>query len=104
MIAKKGKAHNIGEKITIPAIKEVIGTVMKNQFWKNAIKWQYSAKKNSWNSRWCGKTLVSELQDSKLSLQLDESTSGRSNLLMAYVRYYNQSQKNIIDKLTKINK
>ena len=43
------------------------------------------------------KTLTSEFQDCKLSLQLDESTVGSCNLLMAYVRYYSQSQKNIID-------
>ena len=29
MIAKKGKAHTIGEELIIPAIKEVIETVMK---------------------------------------------------------------------------
>ena len=29
MIAKKGKAHTIGEEIIIPAVKEVIETVMK---------------------------------------------------------------------------
>ena len=44
------------------------------------------------------KTLASELRDSKLSLQLDESTFGSSNLLMAYVRYYSQSQKDIMDE------
>ncbi|XP_066946097.1 protein FAM200C-like [Macrobrachium rosenbergii] len=44
------------------------------------------------------KTLVSELRDSKLSLQVDESTLGSSNLLMAYLRYYSQSEKDIIDE------
>lgn len=41
---------------------------------------------------------MSELRDSKLSLQLDEFTFGSSNLLMAYARYYSQSQKDIIDE------
>ena len=45
------------------------------------------------------KILASELEDSKLSLQLDESTFVSSNLLMAYVRYYSQSQKDIIDEI-----
>ena len=44
-----------------------------------------------------GKILTSELEDSKLSLQLDEWTFVNCNLVMAYVRYYSQSQKDIID-------
>ena len=40
--------------------------------------------------------LVSEIQKGKLSLQLDESTFGSSNLLMAYLRYCSLSQTNII--------
>ena len=43
-------------------------------------------------------TLVSKIRNSKLSLQLDESSFGNSNLLMAYLRYYSRSQKDIIDE------
>ncbi|XP_076040808.1 protein FAM200C-like [Oratosquilla oratoria] len=44
------------------------------------------------------KILTSELQCRKFSLQLDESTFGSKNLLVAYVRYYSQSRKCIIDE------
>jgi len=39
------------------------------------------------------KTLLSELQCSKFSLQLDEATFGSSSVLMAYVRYFSPSLK-----------
>lgn len=45
-----------------------------------------------------GKILVSELQDSKLYLQLNESTFGSKNLFMDSVKNYSQSQKYIINK------
>ncbi|KRY33526.1 zinc finger protein [Trichinella spiralis] len=44
------------------------------------------------------KTLVLELQHCKFSIQLDESAFGCSNILMAYVRYYSQSLKCIVDE------
>lgn len=102
MIAKKGKAHTIGEEIIIPAIKEVIETVMKKD--SHTVLKNLPLSNNTVQRRIdemaddVEKTLASELRDSKLSLQLDESTFGSSNLLMAYVRYYSQSQKNIIDE------
>ena len=40
----------------------------------------------------------SELQHSKFSIQLDESTFSSSNILMAYVRYNGMSIKCIIDE------
>lgn len=43
------------------------------------------------------KTLAAELQHSRFSLQLDESTFGNSNILVAYVRYYSRSKECIID-------
>ena len=42
------------------------------------------------------KSLGSELQHSKFSIQLDESTFGSSNILMAYVRYNSLSLECII--------
>ncbi|KRZ66926.1 Zinc finger MYM-type protein 6 [Trichinella papuae] len=44
------------------------------------------------------KTSVSELQYCKFSIQLAESAFGCSNILMAYVRYYSQSLKCIVDQ------
>ncbi|XP_003369530.1 putative zinc finger protein [Trichinella spiralis] len=44
------------------------------------------------------KMLVSELQHSKFSIQLNESAFGCSNILMAYVRYYSESLKCIVDE------
>ena len=44
------------------------------------------------------KTLTSELQHCKFSIQLDESTFGSSNVLMAYVRYNSPSLKCIADE------
>lgn len=43
--------------------------------------------------------LGSELQHTKFSLHLDELTFDSSNLLVAYVRYYSQSQKCTIDEI-----
>ena len=44
------------------------------------------------------KTLESELQHSKFSIQLDESSFVGSNILMAYVRYNSPSLMCVIDK------
>ena len=44
------------------------------------------------------KTLLSELQCSKFSLQTDEATFGSSSVLMAYVRYFSPSLKCVTDE------
>ncbi|KAL7635463.1 UNVERIFIED_CONTAM: hypothetical protein RMT77_014532 [Armadillidium vulgare] len=44
------------------------------------------------------KTLASELKGCKFAIQLEESSLGNSNILMAYVRYFSQIQKEIIDE------
>lgn len=100
MIAKKGKVHAIGEEIIIPAIKEVTETVMKkdsHHVLKNLALNNSTVQQRTDEMADVEKTLVSQLRDSMLSLQLDEFTFGSSNLLMAYARYYTQSQKDIID-------
>ena len=44
------------------------------------------------------KTLLSELQCTKFSLQLDEATFGSTSVLMAYVRYFSPSLKCITEE------
>ena len=44
-------------------------------------------------------TLASEHRNWKFSVQLDESTFGCWNILIAYVRYFNQTPKQIIDEI-----
>ena len=42
------------------------------------------------------KTLTSELQHCKVAIQLDKSTFGKSNILMAYVRFHSSSLNAIV--------
>ena len=101
-IAKKGKSHTIGEEIIMPAIKNVVEMVMKQDSERILKCVSLSARTVSWQidemSDDVEKTLGSELQHSKFSIQLDESTFGSSNILMAYVRYKSPSLKCIIDE------
>ncbi|KRZ00565.1 Zinc finger BED domain-containing protein 5 [Trichinella zimbabwensis] len=97
-----GISYTIGEEIIIPAIKEVIETVMKKDS-EPVLKCIPISEKTV--RRRIGemasdveKTLVSELQNCKFSIQLAESAFGCSNILMAYVRYYSQSLKCIVDE------
>ena len=101
-IAKKGKSYTIGEEIIIPAIKDVIENVMKKdsqtvlkciKLSANTVQRRIDEMADDWK-----KTLASELQHCKFSIQLDESTFGSSNLLMVYVRYNSPSLKCIINK------
>ena len=101
-IAKKGKPHTIAEEIIVPAIKEVIETVMNKDsssvlkclpLSANTVKRRIDEMAED-----VEKNLISELQHCKFSIQLDESTFGSENLLMAYVRYFSKLQKCIIDE------
>ena len=44
------------------------------------------------------RTLISELQHCKFTIQLGESTFGSSNILMAYVRFHSPSLNDIVDE------
>ncbi|KRZ00798.1 Zinc finger BED domain-containing protein 5 [Trichinella zimbabwensis] len=81
---QRKQSYTSGEEIIIPAIKEVIETVMQRRIDEMASDVE--------------KTSVSELQHCKFSIQLAESAFGCSNILMAYVRYYSQSLKCIVDE------
>ncbi|KRY25093.1 Uncharacterized protein T03_14031, partial [Trichinella britovi] len=91
-IAKKAQSYTIGEEIVIPAIKEVIETVMKKDSEPVLKCIPLSAKtvqrRIDEMASDVEKILVSELQHSKFSIQLDESAFGCSNVLMAYVRQF----------------
>ncbi|KRZ15985.1 SCAN domain-containing protein 3 [Trichinella zimbabwensis] len=101
-IAKKALSYSIGEEIVIPAIKEVIETVMKKDSEPVLKCIPLSAKtvqrRIDEMASDVERTLVSELQHCKFSIQLAESAFGCSNILMAYVRYYSQSLKCILDE------
>ena len=96
-VAKKGKPYCIGEEVIVPALEEVIRNVMKTNpdpvlksvpLSASTVKCQIDEM--TYNVE---KTLLSELQCSKFSLQLDEATFGSSSVLMAYVRYFSPSLK-----------
>ena len=86
----------------MPAIKNVVEMVMKQDSERILKCVSLSARTVSRRidemSDDVEKTLGSELQHSKFSIQLDESTFGSSNILMAYVRYKSPSLKCIIDE------
>ncbi|KRZ66163.1 Uncharacterized protein T10_5120 [Trichinella papuae] len=94
-MAKKAQSYTIGEEIIIPAIKEVIETVMKKDSEPVLKCIPLTAKtvqrRIDEMASDVEKTLMSELQHCKFSIQLDESAFGCSNILMAYVMYYCQS-------------
>ena len=97
LIAKCGKSHNIGETLIIPAVKEIISTMMATQkdvtssipLSNSTVSSRIDEMANDIENKLCD-----ELKTTQFSLQLDETTL-RDNeaLLMAYVRYINASRK-----------
>jgi len=101
-IAKKGKPFCIGEEVIVPALEEVIRNVMKTNpdpvlksvpLSASTVKRRIDEMAHN-----VEKILLSELQCSKFSLQLDEATFGSSSVLMAYVRYFSASLKCVTDE------
>jgi hypothetical protein len=101
-IAKKGKPYCIGEEVIVPALEEVIRNVMKTNpepvlksvpVSASTVKRRIDEMAHNME-----KTLISELQCFKFSLQLDEATFGSSSVLMAYVRYFSPSLKCVTDE------
>lgn len=96
LIAKSGRSHNIGETLLIPSIQEYVSTVM-HQDPTDDIK--TLALSDTTVSRRIDEMavdvesqLVTILQTTSFSIQLDESTITDNNaLLMAYVRYFNEN-------------
>lgn len=92
MIAKSGQPHKIGEDLILPAIKEVVTTMMHKPVYDITKKLSLS---NSTVQRRIDEmagnietSLCQYLQTSKFALQLDESTlPGNESLLLSYVRF-----------------
>ena len=92
LIAKAGYPHTICEKIILPAIQELIKTVMKmdsEPVVKSIPLSNSSVQRRIDEMSEDSKTSqISELQTSKFSVQVDEPVFGRNNIMMVYVRYY----------------
>ncbi|XP_053159163.1 LOW QUALITY PROTEIN: protein ZBED8 [Hemicordylus capensis] len=96
LIAKSGKPHTIGEELIIPAIKEVLQTVLhksptdivkKIPLSNDTVQRIDEMAENIENS------LCNYLKTSQFSMQLDESTlPGNEALLLAYVRFIRDQQ------------
>ena len=86
LIAKAGKSHTIGEELILPAVKEVIKTVLHTSP-EQVIK-SILLSDNSVQQRVDKMAENVEETLNKFSLQLDESTlPGNDLLLLAYVRF-----------------
>lgn len=97
IIAKTGKPHNIGEKLIIPVLKEVICTMMHQdatEILKSLPLSDTSVQRRiDEMASDVEQQLLVKLRYKKLSLQLDESTlPDNSSLLMAYVRYFDDNR------------
>jgi zinc finger BED domain-containing protein 5/7/8/9 len=92
LIAKAGKPHNIGEELILPAISEVISTVLHKSpheiikaipLSQDTVRRRIDEMAENTEN-----TLCNILKLKKFSLQLDESTlPGNEALLLAYVRF-----------------
>ncbi|KAG0438169.1 SCAN domain-containing protein 3 [Dictyocoela muelleri] len=92
LIAKSGKPHSIGEELIIPAIKEVLSTVLHKQ--PGSIVKKISLSNSTVQRRIdemaqdVENILCVYLKSSFFSIQLDESTlPDNASLLLAYVRF-----------------
>ena len=92
LIAKAGKPHTIGEELILPAVKEVIKTVLHKSP-EQVIK-SIPLSDNSFQRRVdkmaenVEETLTKMLMTTEFSLQLDESTlPGNESRLLAHVRF-----------------
>ncbi|KAK9410633.1 hypothetical protein NXF25_001808, partial [Crotalus adamanteus] len=96
LIAKSGKSYNIGETVIIPSIKEFISTVMHQDIPENlkTLPLSDSTVKRQIDEMAVNveKNLISILQNTSFSMQLDESITANNNaLLMAYVHYFDEN-------------
>lgn len=92
LIAKSGKPHTIGEELILPAVSEVLRTVLHKS--PHDIIKMIPLSNNSVQRRIdemadnVEDTLCSTLRTTEFALQLDESTlPGNESLLLAYVRF-----------------
>uniref|UniRef100_A0A3Q3B2X0 DUF4371 domain-containing protein n=1 Tax=Kryptolebias marmoratus TaxID=37003 RepID=A0A3Q3B2X0_KRYMA len=92
LIDKCGQPYTIGEKLVLPAIKEVISTVLERDPTQVLKSIPLSNDTVAWRINEMGadteEQLCAILKDSPFTLQLDETTTSDNNaLLMAYVRF-----------------
>ncbi|XP_037122184.1 protein ZBED8-like [Syngnathus acus] len=92
LIARSGKPHTIGEELILPAVREVLHTVLHKS--PDQIIKAIPLSDNSVQRRIdemaenIEETLCNMLRTTEFSLQLDESTlPGNESLLLAYVRF-----------------
>lgn len=92
LIARSGKPHTIGEELILPAVREVLHTVVHKS--PDQIIKAIPLSDNSVQRRIdemaenIEETLCNMLRTTEFSLQLDESTlPGNESLLLAYVRF-----------------
>ncbi|KAG0438021.1 SCAN domain-containing protein 3 [Dictyocoela muelleri] len=93
LIAKAGKPHSIGEELILPAISEVIQTVLNRPSYDIIKKLSLSnstvQRRIDEMAQDTEELLCSYLRTSLFSLQIDESTlPGNEALLLGYVRYF----------------
>lgn len=97
LIAKCGKSHTIGETLILPAVKEIINTMMGPgtsditsliPLSNSSVSARIDEMSSNIESKLCD-----DLKTTEFSLQLDETTlrDGEA-LLLAYVRYLNTNQ------------
>ena len=91
LIAKAGKPHTIGEELILPAVKEVIKTVLHKspeQVIKSIPLSDNSVQRRVDKMAENVEETLSKMLTTEFSLQLDESTlPGNESLLFAYVRF-----------------
>lgn len=92
LIAKSGKPHTIGEELIIPALSEVISTVLHRSpldiIKKIPLSNTTVQRRIDEMSEDVESSLVDFLKTTEFSLQLDESTLPRNeSLLLVYVRF-----------------
>ena len=93
MIARKGKPRTIGEELILPAVKEVLNTVLRHKACSAVIK--SIPLSNDTVQRRINKMsadvkhkLCNTLRNTEFSLQLHESTlPGNELLLLGYARF-----------------
>lgn len=98
LIAKAGKPHTIGEELILPAVKEVLKTVLHHKTPSDILK-KISLSNNSVQRRIdemakdVETSLCDYLKTCKFSIQLDESTLPNNEaLLLSYVRFIKEEK------------
>ena len=95
--AKSGKPHQISEELILPAVSEVISTVLNKPAFditkRNPLSNNSVQRRNNEMAQCFENSLCDYLKTSEFSLQLYESTlPGNEALLLAYVKFIKEEQ------------